>query len=94
MNPGLRDLKHCGTDRAPLPAPVRSVLMLLAGAVLAYAVVADVPARRVIAPNDITMTEAEFQEVLEAARRDGMKAGIAQKQCRPVDQFLYPPRKS
>lgn len=98
MSPGLRDLKHCGTERAPMPAPMRAVCAaLIAVAVLgtAYGLVKDEPARQIVAPTErtITPTESEFVDVLEAARLNGMKAGIAQKQCRPGDEFLCPPRK-
>lgn len=96
MNTGLRDLKHCGTgDRAPMAAPLRATCgALIAITVLgtAYGLVADKPARKVV-ERTVTMTESEFAEVVAGHYRNGLRDGIAQKQCRPGDEFLYPPRK-
>lgn len=91
----LRDLKRYGTDRDPMLAPLRAVcLALIVMAVLgtAYGLVADEPGRKVI-ERTVTLTESELAEIAADHYRNGLRDAIAQKQCRPVDQFLYPPRK-
>lgn len=96
----IRDVKSFGLppERKPMPAPVRAAcgaMLILIVLGTAWSLVADEPDRKAVTINEptITLTEQEFAEVLEAARADGMKAGIAQKQCRPGDEFTYPPRR-
>lgn len=97
MSPGLRDLKHCGTERAPMPAPMRAVCAaLIAVAVLgtAYGLVADEPDRKVVTfqGETITLTKKQLHDLIVAARIAAAREALDAKECNWDDVFKYPPK--
>lgn len=96
----LRDMKALGLppERQPMPAPLRATCAALVAIIAlgtAWGLVADEPDRRAVTVHteQITMTRQQLADLITAARIAAAREAFDAKECRPGDEFKFPPRK-